>query len=233
MLHYSQDYLDNFIVRYGYDSNAIEGNKLTFEQSKEIILHEKIVNNSDKVRAISVFDCYEAANQKDAFYTMLDFVKYDRQMSVDIILSLHYQLTKNTLSTAGHFKTSDNYILGTDFKTASVFDTPFKIKEWVNNTNYLLANSENDDIFIENLIKSHILFERIHPFDDGNGRTGRELINFELAKRELPFLDIKLTDRNDYMGFENKQDYQSLTKLAQERMKEEKEIYLKSQTIDN
>lgn len=74
-------------------------------------------------------------------------------------------------------------ILGADFQTSSVAETPIAVKQWAENTNYRLENSQTKDEFLQNLMAAHINFERIHPFEDGNGRTGRELINLELAKK--------------------------------------------------
>ncbi|RHX79839.1 Fic family protein [Lactobacillus helveticus] len=95
------------------------------------------------------------------------------------------------MGTAGKFKQNENMILGANFQTSSVAETPIAVKQWAENTNYRLENSQTKDEFLQNLMAAHINFERIHPFEDGNGRTGRELINLELAKNEMPFLIIE------------------------------------------
>lgn len=143
------------------------------------------------LEGVKLRDIYEAANQKDAFYTMLDLASNKAKLSIDVILQLQFELTKNTIATADKFKTNENYIVGSDFQTSSVSMTPIDVKQWAENTPYRLEHSKDDDQFLENLMQAHIDFERIHPFDDGNGRTGRELINLELAKREMPFLIIE------------------------------------------
>ena len=97
---------------------------------------------------------------------MLDLAANNADLNIDNILKLQFELTKNTIGTAGKFKQNENMILGADFQTASVFETPIAVAQWVKNTNYRLKNSKNKDQFIENLMSSHIEFERIHPFKD-------------------------------------------------------------------
>lgn len=156
---------------------------------------------------------------------MLDLAANNADLNIDNILKLQFELTKNTIGTAGKFKQNENMILGADFQTASVFETPIAVAQWVKNTNYRLKNSKNKDQFIENLMSSHIEFERIHPFKDGNGRTGRELINLELAKNEMPFLIIEKDDKAQYITYEADQDITSFTQHAKQKLTEEQKRY--------
>lgn len=223
MLHYSPKYIDDVLVRFAYHSNAIEGNRLSLVQTESIILFKTIT--FDRQKSVKLRDVYEASNQKDAFYLMLNLAANQAKLTVENILQLQFELTKNTIGTAGKFKQNENMILGADFSTSSVTETPIAVREWADNTNYRLKNSQNDDEFLEELMAAHIAFERIHPFEDGNGRTGRELINLELAKREMPFLIIEKDDKPQYITYEADQDAKGLADYAKKRLAEEKQRY--------
>lgn len=223
MLHYSQDYIDDVSVRFAYHSNGIEGNSLTRGQTQVIMLDDVITAMGSE--SISVKDVYEAANQKSAFDLLLSLAANNDSLSVDTVLQLQFELTKNTIATAGKFKQNENYIVGADFSTASVYETPFLVKQWVENTNFQLDNAKSDDEVLRTLMDAHIKFERIHPFDDGNGRTGRELINLELAKREMPFLVIEKDDKPLYVSLEQEGDVDGLVEYAKQKLAQEQNRY--------
>lgn len=223
MRAYSPDYIRDALVRFAYHSNAIEGISLSLGQTEVIILYDRVtfVNN----KGVKLRDIYEASNQKDEFYLMLNMANNNAELTIDNILKLQFELTKNTIGTAGKFKQNENMILGADFQTSSVAETPIAVKQWAENTNYRLENSQTKDEFLQNLMAAHIDFERIHPFEDGNGRTGRELINLELAKNEMPFLIIEKDDKVQYITYEADQDVVSLTEYAKQKLAAEQKRY--------
>ena len=83
--------------------------------------------------------------------------------------------------------------------------------------NYYIYNYNNDieDIFLK-IAKYHIEFEKIHPFEDGNVRTGRLLLNYELLKNDLPPVVISKDERVKYFEFIRKNDSSGLAKWFKE-----------------
>ena len=83
--------------------------------------------------------------------------------------------------------------------------------------NYYIYNYNNDieDIFLK-IAKYHIEFEKIHPFEDGNGRTGRLLLNYELLKNDLPPVVISKDERVKYFEFIRKNDSSGLAEWFKE-----------------
>lgn len=223
MLKYPQEYLDDVITRFAYHSNRIEGNKLTRGQTRAIVLNETVTVTGYK--GVSLKDVYEADNQKSAFNHMLHLAANNAPLSIDTILSLQFDLTKNTLSTSGKFKTNDNFITGSDFKTAPKQLTPIEVKQWAENTEYQLNHTKTNDEYLKTLIDSHIQFERIHPFDDGNGRTGRDLINLKLMENEMPLLVIDSQDKSFYLTTLADRNTDALFAYAKDKLKNENARY--------
>ena len=223
MLKYPQEYLNDVVTRFAYHSNRIEGNKLTRGQTRAIILNETVTVTG--YEGVSLKDIYEADNQKSAFNHMLHLAANNAPLSIDTILSLQFDLTKNTLSTAGKFKTNDNFITGSDFHTTPKQLTPIEVKQWAENTEYQLNQTKTNDEYLKTLIDSHIQFERIHPFDDGNGRTGRNLINLKLMEKEMPLLVIDSQDKSFYLTALADQNTNTLFDYAKSKLKTENARY--------
>ncbi|MBW7988360.1 hypothetical protein [Lactobacillus helveticus] len=86
MQAYSPDYIRDALVRFAYHSNAIEGNSLSLGQTEAIVLYDRVtfVNN----KGVKLRDIYEASNQKDAFYLMLNMANNNAELTMDNILKL-------------------------------------------------------------------------------------------------------------------------------------------------
>ena len=217
-LNYSQKYLEDVLVRFAYHSTGIEGNSMTLGETRSVLLDEVIKTAAQR----SLREIYEVDNHKAAFHRLL--IEADKQTPINesLILDFHKDLTQNVVYNAGHFKESTNYIGGADFQTASPEQVPFLIRQWCDNLNYQLENSKNEREYLQALLSSHVQFEQYHPFSDGNGRTGRLLINFELAKKNMPFLVIAREDRPEYVNFLADNDIDKFVDYAENKLKEEK-----------
>ena len=123
----------------------------------------------------------------------------------------------------GTFKTLPNEIIGANFKTSP----PHLVEEHLNK---LIENfhSSNEDI-IKKVAIFHADFEKIHPFPDGNGRTGRLLMNFELMKEGFPITIIKKEDREDYYNALEKahsnDDYEDIISFIENNVEKSFEFY--------
>ncbi|MFM9412796.1 Fic family protein [Peptococcus simiae] len=214
---YSQKYLSDILVRLAHHSTALEGNTISLPETVVIILESSLPGSHKSIR-----EFYEIDNHKQAFRLLLDALDDQAPLSLSLILSLHAALTDRLQADSGHFKSTDNAIIGATFQTAPPGQVPYLVQQWVDNTSHRLANAHSEADILHILADSHIHFERIHPFSDGNGRTGRLLLLF-LSMRDLPApVIISKEDRGAYIEALADQDVQALAALMAEKLQEEK-----------
>lgn len=182
-----QNYLDDTLVRLAHHSAGIEGNTISLPATVSIILNGTLPISS----GATVREFYEIENHKQAFSNMLDHLESNDTLSVSIIKELHADLTDRLQYDKGQFKKNENQIIGAEFQTASPGETPFLVQQLVDNLEYRLENAAIDEVKLEGILDTHIQFERIHPFSDGNGRTGRMLMNYSLLQEGFPPLIIE------------------------------------------
>mgnify|MGYP004472308853 FL=1 len=168
-------------VRMTYNSNHIEGSKLSEDQTR-MIFETNTVDISD---GIPVDDIIETVNHFRAVDYVIDHA--EEPLSEAIIKELHRILKQSTRDSTlawfaiGDYKKRANVVGGRE--TAKPEDVPARI-------NVLLSGYEAlDDVSIEDIIIFHYEFERIHPFQDGNGRVGRLIALKECLRYGIvPFL---------------------------------------------
>ncbi|MCL1991027.1 MAG: Fic family protein [Defluviitaleaceae bacterium] len=211
MKHMSLAYLDDVLVRLAHHSSAIEGNTISLADTVSIILHGTIPG------APSKREFYEIDNHRGAFEYVLACVNNDEPLSISLVNQVHRRLMDRLAYDAGTFKQHENAILGADLVTATVRQTPMLMQQWVENTAYQLSVA-NEDGVIEVITSSHIEFEKIHPYSDGNGRTGRMLMNFLLLKTDHYPLIIKGAQRTAYLNFLATDDVSGFTAFAKQLM---------------
>ena len=209
---------EDFMVEYTYNSNAIEGNTLTLRETDMVLRGLTIDQKPLK-------DHMEAVGHKDAFYFVVDLVKENAELTEYVIKQIHSLVLADKPMDKGTYRKVPVRILGAHHEPVQ----PYMIEPKMNE---LLLDFKNDNRNIaEKLAIFHIVFEGIHPFIDGNGRTGRLLVNLELMKAGYPPIDIKFTDRKRYYdAFDTyyvKKDPSAMTKLFAEYINARLDEYLR------
>ncbi|MEK6888370.1 MAG: Fic family protein [Candidatus Aenigmatarchaeota archaeon] len=197
-----QNYYENFVTQFTYDTNAIEGSTLSL-QDTSMILFEKTVPKGKSLKEIS-----EAQNHKDAFDFMLH---YKGDITTRLVLRIHKVLMHNILwKYAGAFRDVSVYIRGASVKPPPPEKVEQEFKRlmiW-----YRRNKKKYHPVVVAALM--HHGFESIHPFRDGNGRVGRLILNFILRKTGFPLIDIKYKDRESYYAALSKADEGNLKLLV-------------------
>ena len=208
----NKDYLEDLITRSTYHSNAIEGSTLTYAETYAIIYND----NSFKIQGKEPREIYEAINHKKALEIVLKNVNNKECFDERFIKQLNETINENIKETDG-FRSVQVFIQGSEH----IPPEPEKVP---NLMNYYIYNYNHDeqDIFIK-IAKYHIEFEKIHPFEDGNGRTGRLLINYELLKNNIPPVVIEKEDRVKYFEFLRNNDDIGLAQWLKELSTAEEE----------
>ncbi len=97
------------------------------------------------------------------------------------------------------------------------------MKEWCDNLNYKMHALQDKKEKLKAILEQHILFERIHPFSDGNGRTGRALMFYQMIQYDLTPFAIEVTARSEYMNAMREQDANALVDIIKDCQKIESE----------
>lgn len=206
------DILDRFAVNFTYESNALEGNSLTLKDVT-LILHENITLKGKNLREI-----YETKNTRDA----LDCIfKNKFKITKEDIIKLHSLLVKNTGVTTG-FKKLPNFLLMRGTKTTP----PEKVEEEITKL-IQWCKKEQELPPLKKVAHFHGRFEKIHPFEDGNGRTGRMLSNIMLITQGYPPLIVRKTQRQSYFNALEAFDKKHPDKLERFFIEKHKETFEK------
>ena len=228
MMYLPREYIDDLLVRIAYHSSAIEGNTISLADTVTILLHETIPGK------VSKREFYEIENHKQALEYVIDQLENNESLSLNIVRGIHTQLMDHLNFDRGMWKTHDNAIVGADFNTASAHDVPYLMKQRIDNLNYRLHQSKTDEEKIKHILEMHIDFERIHPFSDDNGRTGRLLIIYSLLEYDISPIIIPVDLKPDYIRLLANKDseglYNLLYPIALEESKRRKAFENKEKT---
>ena len=194
--------MENFMIKFTYNTQRIEGSKLTLRDTANLL--EKGETPKKPLR-----DIKEAEAHKKVFYNML---KYSKDLNLQIILQWNKLLLLETKTDiAGKIRNHGVAISGSKFTPPLAIELEVLLKEffdWHNKNKNKLH-----PVMLSALV--HLKFVTIHPFSDGNGRISRLMMNFILNKNGFPMLDIPYKNRNSYY-----------TALERSQVKKDEKIFL-------
>ncbi|MCL2171489.1 MAG: Fic family protein [Defluviitaleaceae bacterium] len=178
---------ENFVVNYTYNSNAIEGNSMTQFETALIIMEGVTINKK------SIREHLEIIGHKQAFDYVVEISRNRSPLTERTIKDIHTMVLVDQPTHRGVYRTA-NVIIG-----GANDIPPHALQVSQHMTDLLDAYALDTRHPIVRIADFHILFERVHPFSDGNGRTGRLIMNLELIKFGFQPIDVKYTDRTKYI----------------------------------
>ncbi len=181
------DMFRDFKTHYIYNTNSIEGNSLTLQETDLLLNHDKSPNGAD------LREIYDHINEKETFDYILKNNKI-LKINNETIIKIHSMLLNKIDNRLGGYRTHNVRVVGADFETTQseyvITDMNILLK-W-----YKINNKKLNPLVLCALF--HEKFERIHPFYDGNGRTGRMLVNLILLQKDYPPLIVENKKRKEY-----------------------------------
>jgi len=211
--------LNGHSIAFAYHSGKIENQKITYHDTREIFEHDGVTSYTGDLRTL-----FEIRNAKDANEMFLTAFQKKRPFDETFLKELQKLLTQNTYDTRrwqlgerpGEYKRHD-YVTGKEEIGTAPEDVPEELRELL---------SELEKVPNQNALTAaayfHAKFENIHPFADGNGRTGRLAMNYFLVMHDHPPVIIHEEDRRDY--------YIALEAWDAEQDLEPLRVFLKDQT---
>ena len=178
---------EEFMIEFTYNSTAIEGNTLTLKETAMVL--EGVTIDQKPLK-----DHLEAVGHRDAFVFIEDIANQDVPLSESVIKNIHSLVLMDQPEDKGVFRRIPVRIMGAYTEPVQ----PYMIEPKI--TKLLAANEERKETMntIERIARFHLEFEGIHPFIDGNGRTGRLIMNLDLIRCGYPPINVKFTDRRKY-----------------------------------
>ena len=189
--------LNGHSITFAYHSGKIENDKITYHDTREIFEHDGVTSYTGDLRTL-----FEIRNSKEAYELFLTAFNEKRAVDETLVKEFQFKLTNNTYDTRryrlgerpGEYKKHD-YVTGREEVGAVPEDVAEEMSE-------LLREIQDipDDKVLTAAAYFHAKFENIHPFADGNGRTGRLLMNYILVIHHHPPVVIHEEDRLGYFN---------------------------------
>ncbi len=193
----------DYIIEFAYNTASIEGNTINLEEARNL-LNEGITPKDKTLREI-----YDLQNTEKVFFEIL---KKEIEFGHDLIMHVHDKLLENIDERKG-YRTTDIRVVHSNFDA-----TPGKyVKTDMDLLLKWFRENENKLNPLVLAIVFHHKFERIHPFSDGNGRTGRMIANYILLKKQFPPMIIHKKTRKEYLEAMREADEANLWKLEESK----------------
>lgn len=207
---------NSFFTELTYDSNAIEGNTLSLEETS-LVINEDLAPEGKTLREI-----HEVKNHREA----IEFVRnFKGDLSEEFILKLHYTILKNISERfAGQYRQTNVKIFGSNVKLPSSHVVPQLVKNLV----YWYKKNKKNYTPFELATLVSMKFVTIHPFVDGNGRVSRLIMNFLLGKNNYPWINIYNKKRAKYIKavrLSNDEDYSEIFPFLMDVLQENLEDF--------
>lgn len=177
---------DRFTKDFTYNTNAIEGSTIEYEKAEKLIEKKDYPENLDEIETINVANA-------------VDFIRKTKEkISLKLIKKLHFLCFDKTKPFAGKLRKVDvvikdraGNVVHRGILHSHVEKVLKELVQW-----YKKHETRYPPLLLAAIV--HNQFEHIHPFQDGNGRIGRLLLNYVLLKHSYPPINIQLKDRTKY-----------------------------------
>lgn len=209
---------EEFLVEYTYNSNAIEGNTLTLQETALVL--EGITIDRKPLK-----DHLEAVGHKDAFLYVQELVKDKVPFSESIIKQIHTLVLMDRPEDRGVYRRIPVRIMGAYHTPPEPVVVPEQMEQLIKEFSKKKLHP------IESAALFHLKFEGIHPFVDGNGRTGRLILNLFLMQNGYPSINVKFADRKRYYeafdSYYRDNDAGAMVQMVAEYVEERLNRYMK------
>lgn len=179
---------ENFMIENTYHSNAIEGNTLTLRETA-MILQDGITIAEKPIK-----DHLDLIGYKDAFEYIMELADRNTPLTEKNIKDIHSLVLMNDAQNRGVYRRLPITIVGALHTLPQPYLVAIQMEQLLQD----YAELKQTHHIIEAVSIFHLRFEGIHPFIDGNGRTGRLILNLELIKSGLLPINIKFADKREY-----------------------------------
>lgn len=178
---------EEFLIEFTYNSNAIEGNTLTLQETAMVL--EGITIDQKPLK-----DHLEAVGHKDAFLYVNDLISKSRALNEHEIKLIHSLVLMDRPEDKGVYRRIPVRITGAFHEPPQPYLLQSQMEMLIVDDDQWKKTMHP----IERIARFHLNFEGIHPFIDGNGRTGRLILNFQLMQNGYPPINVKFSDRKRY-----------------------------------